>query len=76
MDDYRFSRIEQEISEIKHTLSDQHVSLQEHMRRSDALEAQVQPMQDLMLEIKGVVKFIKLIGVLAGIVECVRIFWH
>jgi hypothetical protein len=76
MDDYRFSRIEQEISEIKHTLNDQHASLQDHMRRSDALEAQVQPMQDLMLEIKGVVKFIKFVGVLAGIVECVRMFWH
>jgi hypothetical protein len=76
MDDYRFSRVEQDIGEIKHTLADQHSSLQEHMRRSNALEAQIKPMQDLMLELKAVVKLIKFIGVLAGIVECIRMFWR
>lgn len=74
--DYKLSRIEEDISEIKHTLRDQHASLEAHMRRSDALEAQVKPMQDLMVELRGVVKLVKFIGILAGIAEAIRMVWH
>ena len=50
MNDDRLSRIEAKVDSvvdrlgsIDKTLAAQHVSLKQHMRRSDALEAQVKP---------------------------------
>jgi hypothetical protein len=74
--DKRLDNIENRLDSIDETLIKQHASLMTHMRRSDALEAQVQPMHDLMTELKGVVKFLKFIGVIVGIIEAIRMVWH
>lgn len=50
-------------------------NLERHMKRSDALEAQVVPMHDALLKFEGAVHFIKLVAALAGIVELVRLFY-
>ena len=67
--DERLERIENRLDSID-------ANLARHMRRSDALEAQMEPMKAMMNEIAGVVKFLKLIGVLAAIVEAIRMFYH
>lgn len=74
--DERLHRIENRLDHIDETLVKQHYSLQAHMKRSDALEAQVQPMHDLMLELRGVIRLLKIAGLLAGIIEALRMVWH
>jgi hypothetical protein len=76
MDEQRLYNIEHRLDNIDETLYKQHISLTAHMKRSDALEEQVKPMHNLMLELRGAVKFFKLISVLAGVAEAVRMFWH
>ena len=63
----RLDKIECRLDSIDH-------NLERHMKRSDALEQQITPMLELKAEIKGIVKFFKFIGLLAGIVECLRLF--
>jgi hypothetical protein len=67
--DYRLDSIDQRLDCIDQNLD-------RHMKRSDLLEAQVSPMLELRTEIKGIVKLIKFIGILAGILECIRLFLH
>lgn len=74
--DKRLDNIENRLDSIDETLIKQHHSLVAHMKRSDALEAQVKPMHDLMLEVKGAVRLIKMIALLAGIIETIRMVWH
>jgi len=50
-------------------------NLERHMQRSDALEAQVKPMLELRAEIKGAIKLIKIIGIIAGIAEVIRMYF-
>ena len=69
MENQRLDRIESRLDSIDK-------NLERHMKRSDAMEAQVAPMLELRTEIRGVFKLIKFIGVLAGIVECARFFIH
>ncbi len=79
MDDRRLEKIEKNLDEtvdhlmsIDKTLSDQSNILAHHVRRTDLLEKQVEPMKEMMIEMKTVVKVFKFVGVLAAILEC----WH
>lgn len=65
MDNPRLDRIETRLDSID-------ANLATHMKRSDALEAQVAPMKELMLEMRGVVKFLKLAGVIVALIEAFR----
>lgn len=65
MDNPRLDRIETRLDSID-------ANLATHMKRSDALEAQVAPMKELMLELRGVVKFLKLAGVIVALIEAFR----
>jgi len=67
--DERLERIETRLDSIDENLA-------RHMRRSDALEAQMEPMKAMMNEVKGVAKFLKLIGIIAAIAEAIRMFYH
>ncbi len=69
MSDDRLSRIEAKVDSvvdrlgnIDKTLAAQHVSLKQHMRRSDALEAQVKPMQEHVMAVNGAVKALTWVG--------------
>lgn len=68
MEQQRLDRIEKRLDSIDDNLA-------RHMKRSDALEAQVAPMLELRTEIKGVVKLIKFVSAIAAIAECFRM-WH
>lgn len=80
MDDKRAERIEdkldkvsEDIGEINKTLSAQHVSLVEHIRRTNLLEKRVDPMYNIF---RGGVALIGLITVAAAIAEILGIFKH
>ena len=81
MDENRLNRLEakvdiirDDIAGINTTLAKQEVNLDKHMKRSDALEAQVAPLKEHLIQLKGVMNFVKLIALLAGIIECIRLF--
>lgn len=48
-------------------------NLDRHMKRSDSIEEQVQPMKELMIELKGFYKILKLLALLAAILEAYRV---
>lgn len=82
MSDEQLNRIESEvksisvdISDIKVTLATQQVILAEHTRRSTLLEDQVKPLRDHLTQLKGVINFIKVVGIIAGIAEAARLIW-
>lgn len=76
MTDSRIARIEDKIdhvverlSSIDSTLSAQHVSLKEHIRRTDLLESQVKPIEKHVTMVHGAIKLVGLVALLAGIAE-------
>ena len=81
MDDYRLDRLEQKIDDLNHHLSSidttlalQHASLAEHIHRSDLLEKKLEPVEKHVSMIHGVLKFIGLLGILAGIASTILKF--
>lgn len=71
--------IKKDISDLKVTSGKQQVSLEEHMKRSDALEdlvnhldeAKIEPMQADINQIRGIYKFL---GFLIGLGSCIAAF--
>ena len=79
-DDNRLDRIEnkldhviEKISSIDATLAKQQVGIDEHIKRSNILEAQMVPIQSRMTELRGAINLIKIIAVLAAIGESVKL---
>ena len=56
----KLDKISENINEIKITLAEQHVTLKEHVRRTEILEAEIKP---LKAHVQGVHLVLKLIGV-------------
>lgn len=67
----KLDKIVEKLSSIDATLASQHVTLQEHTRRSTMLEDDMKPIKKHVYMVEGVVKFIGLIGVLAAILEAI-----
>ena len=71
--------IKKDISDLKVTSGKQQVSLEEHMKRSDALqeliqhldESKIQPMQADINQIRGIYKFL---GFLIALGSCIAAF--
>lgn len=84
MSEERLTRIEAKVdkmndrlSSIDSTLSAQHIVLTEHTKRSTQLEARVEPLEQHDAEFVGAIKFIKFVGILAGLAEIVsQVFRH
>lgn len=75
-DSERLSRIENKIdkivdhiSSIDVTLAAQHMSLEEHIKRTNLLEEQIEPLKKHTANVEGVVKFIILIATVGAGVE-------
>lgn len=60
------------LNSIDKTLAAQHVSLKDHIRRTEILEKQIEPLKSSLDMIKGVFKFIALVGVIATIIEVIH----
>ncbi len=78
-DDKRLERIEakiddqmQHLNSIDVTLAAQHVSLKEHMKRSDILEAAFKPVKAQVDMALGAIALLGLIGTIAVIIEAFR----
>lgn len=63
-----------DMGEVKITIAKQHVVLVEHESRSTKLESIVLPLYKKAIMVEGVLKFVGLLGVIAGIVEVIRMF--
>jgi len=75
-DDKRLERIETKVDKISDhlgsidvTLSAQHESLKDHIRRTEVLEATILPIKKHVDMVKGAMALITLLGVLLGILE-------
>lgn len=73
-DNRRLERIEAKIDDLADEqakmnviLGQQHISLKEHMKRSDILERQFQPVKKHVAMVEGALKLLGLISVLVGI---------
>lgn len=65
----KIDKISDRLNSIDSTLSAQHVSLREHMRRTSLLEKQIKPIETHVTMVHGAMKLVGVIAVLAGIVE-------
>lgn len=80
MDDIRriegkLDKVVDNISNINIILAAQHVILETHIARTEALEKQIMPIKEAHIEIKGAIKFIKILGILFAISEAMRLLW-
>lgn len=79
MDDKKLDRIEdkidkitEHISSIDSTLASQHVSLKEHIRRTEILETEIKPIQKHVSMMQGAFKFIMYLSLIATIAEAIH----
>lgn len=74
----KLDRISDQISEINVTLAKQHVSLQEHIKRTDILEGQVAPLAEQHVKSLGRLELLGWIGgslaATAALAEIIRYF--
>lgn len=64
------------IASIDVTLAKQAIILDEHIKRTNLLEAEVKPIKKHVDMVEGAIKLIMLLGVVIGIAEAiVHIFW-
>lgn len=78
MDDKRISRIEDKIdiiserlSSIDSTIYAQHISLKEHMRRTDLLEKSLDPVQKHVIMIQGGIKLLAGLVIAVGVISSI-----
>jgi hypothetical protein len=67
----KLDKVVDDIGEIKITLSSQHVSLKEHMRRTSILEESIKPLEKHVSMVNGALKLIAVLAMIAGIVQVI-----
>lgn len=82
-DDKRLERIENKVDTIKDhlgsmdaTLQGQHISLKEHMRRTELLEKQVEPIKKHVDMMTGALKLLGVLATIAAIYEGFRMIFQ
>lgn len=80
-DDKRLERVEdkvdgiaKDVSAINSTLSAQHESLKEHIRRTELLEAELKPVKRHVDMVSGAIKAITVAGAIIALIEAIRLF--
>jgi hypothetical protein len=71
----KIDQVVEKIGNIDMTLAAQHISLKEHMRRSNALERQMEPIKTHVAMVQGAIKFLSLIAIMATIVTAFIMIW-
>lgn len=85
-DDKRLERIELKLDDVADEqarmnviLGQQHISLKEHVRRSNLLEAQMKPLQKHVYMVEGFFKYVGaiavILGALATLFEVLRMYF-
>lgn len=71
----KLDKVADDISQINITLAKQEVSLATHIKRTELLEAKIEPIEKHVLMFNGVLKFIGVVALFVGIIEgLLRIF--
>lgn len=80
-DDTRLERIENKVDATKEhlanidkTLIAQHISLKDHIRRTELLETTIKPIQSKLDMAAGAIKVLGLVATLLTILEAIRAF--
>lgn len=68
----KVDQVSEKIGEINSTLSAQHVSLKEHIRRTNILEKKIEPIEKHVNMVSGIVKLIMIVSALAAIVAVMK----
>lgn len=74
--DQKFDVIMQDIGEIRVVQAEQHIILKEHIRRTELLEDDVKPIKKHVYMVEGALKFVGILGILAGILEAIMWMRH
>lgn len=69
--DKKLDKIEDQISSINVTLAAQHVSLKEHIKRTNLLEKKLEPVEKHVYNMQGVVKVLIYGASLAALIEII-----
>lgn len=72
--DQKFDVIMKDIGEIRIVQAEQHIILKEHIRRTELLEEDIKPVKKHVNMVEGVLKFIGLLGIFAGIGELIILY--
>lgn len=72
----KIDKIQDNISSINSTLAAQHESLKVHIKRTDLLEQQIEPIKKHVAMVHGGLKLLGLISVLAAIAESIKVIFH
>lgn len=67
----KIDKITERISSIDGTLIAQHVSLADHIRRTELLEAQLKPVERHVVMVHGAFKLIGILALLGGILGAI-----
>lgn len=67
--------IDSRLNDIDKTLAAQHVTLEEHTRRSTMLEEEFKPLKKHTTMVDGAVKFVALAGIVAAFVESIHVIF-
>lgn len=68
----KVDQVSEKLGEINVTLSAQHVSLKEHIRRTNILEKKIEPIEKHVTMIQGIAKLIILASAVAAIVMALK----
>lgn len=69
----RLERIELKIDEMMVEQAKQHITLQEHTKRSTMLEEEMKPIRRHVAQMQGAVKALGILALIAGIVEAIAL---
>jgi hypothetical protein len=70
--DKKLDKIQEDISDIKVIMARNTESLEIHIKRSDLLEAKMQPVEQHVAMIQGAMKLISVMAATAAIVEAIH----
>lgn len=72
----KLDKIADDVSDIKVTLGAQHEVLRDHIRRTEILEEAIKPLTAQSNGMKGIMKALVVLGIVAAIAEAIHIVMH
>lgn len=70
--DATLEKLDSRLDNVDVTLAKQHVSLEEHMRRSDLLEEKMKPVEAHVAMVNGVFKFLGIASLIVGLIAGIK----
>lgn len=67
----KLDKIDDRLNSIDKTLAAQHVSIEEHIRRTNLLENDLKPVKRHVTMVEGVLKFLGALAMVAGLIEVI-----